>query len=61
MCRTNAVTKDDIELMKVTLLKRLDNPYLTPDQRAMLQAQYDYVVSSVKELKGSGPVILSPQ
>jgi CCR4-NOT transcriptional regulation complex NOT5 subunit len=55
MCRTNPVTKDHIEQMKSSLLRRMSNPNLTPEQRAKLQEQYDYVVENVKEREGSEP------
>ena len=55
MCRTNPVTKGHIEQMRASLLRRLGNPNLSAEQRAMLQAQYDYVVENVTERPGSEP------
>jgi hypothetical protein len=48
--------------MKASLTRRLANPKLTDEQRAVLQEQYDYVVANVRERAGSeappGPIII---
>lgn len=49
MCRSNAVTQDHIDQMRTSLLKRLANRSLKPEQRAMLQAQLDYVIANITE------------
>lgn len=53
MCRSNPITGEHIETWKATLLKRLSNPDLSPEQKSLLQAQYDYVVNNVTERVGT--------
>ncbi len=53
MCKTNPITEEHIEAWKSTLLKRLSNPDLSPEQRQLIQAQYDYIVNNVKERAGT--------
>jgi truncated hemoglobin YjbI len=56
MCRTNPITREHIEAWKESLQKRLSNPNLSAEQRALLQAQYDYVANNVTERPGTpGP------
>lgn len=52
MCKTNPITKEHIEQMKSSFLRRLENPSLTEEQRRALQAQYDYLVENAKETQG---------
>lgn len=52
MCKINPITKEHIEQMKSSFLRRLDNPNLSAEQRAALQAQYDYLVENAKEKPG---------
>lgn len=53
MCRTNPITREHIETWKATLLKRLAKPDLSPEQKSLLQAQYDYVANNVTEKAGT--------
>lgn len=53
MCKTNPITQEHIETWKASLLKRLSNPDLSPEQRMLIQAQYDYIVSNVTERAGT--------
>ncbi len=53
MCRSNPITQEHIKTWKATLLRRLSNPDLSAEQRALLQAQYDYVVNNVTERPGT--------
>jgi len=52
MCKINPVTKEHIDQMKSSFLRRLDNPNLTEEQRQALRAQYDYLVENAKEKPG---------
>ncbi len=53
MCKTNPITQEHIDTWKTSLLKRLSNPDLSPEQRGLIQAQYDYIVNNVKERAGT--------
>ena len=52
MCRETPYTKKDIEDAKAALLKRLEDPRLTPQMRKILEMQYNHVVNNVKEWPG---------
>ena len=52
MCKTNPVTKEHIEQMKSSFLRRLQNPNLSDEQRRILQEHYDYLVENVHEKPG---------
>ncbi len=52
MCKVNPITKEHIEQMKSSFLRRLDNPNLTDEQRRSIQSQYDYLVENAKEKPG---------
>lgn len=53
MCKTNPITREHIETWKSTLLKRLSNPDLSPEQRQLIQKQYDYIANNVTEKEGT--------
>jgi hypothetical protein len=49
MCRKNAITAEQIEQMKYSLVKRMANPKLTQDQLLVLREQYEYISANVRE------------
>lgn len=61
MCKVNPVTKENIEAMKSSLRKRMENPSLTEEQLFALREQLDYVERNVRERTAFEPMIVNSE
>ncbi len=57
MCRKIAITSEQIEQMKYSLIKRMANPNLTQDQLLVLREQYEYIAGNVHERSAEEPFL----